>query len=65
MLAQAVRSLVQFGDRYLPDPCNFVLILILTLTVMAATMAVEGHVGLMAAVATDGLYCLVGGAISV
>ena len=62
MLAQAVRSLVQFGDRYLPDPCNFVLIL--TLTVMAATTAVEGHVGLMAAVATDGLYGLVSGAIS-
>ena len=42
MLAQAVRSLVQFGDRYLPDPCNFVLIL--TLIIMAAAMAVQGHV---------------------
>jgi short subunit fatty acids transporter len=62
MLAQAVGTLVKLGDRCLPDPCNFVLIL--TLTVMAATMAVEGHVGLMAAVATDGLYGLVSGAIS-
>ena len=42
MLAQAVRSLVQFGDRCLSDPCNFVLIL--TLIVMAAAMAVQGHV---------------------
>lgn len=37
MLAQAVRALVKLGDRCLPDPCNFVLIL--TLTVMAAAMA--------------------------
>jgi len=42
MLAQAVIAMVQFGERYLPDPCNFVLIL--TLIIMAAAMAVQGHV---------------------
>ena len=42
MLAQAVKPLVRLVDRYLPDP--YVFVLILTLIVMAAAMAVQGHV---------------------
>ena len=41
MLAQAVKPLVRLVDRYLPDP--YIFVLILTLIVMAAAMAVEGH----------------------
>jgi amino acid transporter len=41
MLAQAVKPLVRLVDRYLPDP--YIFVLILTLIIMAAAMAVEGH----------------------
>jgi hypothetical protein len=41
MLAQAVRPLVRLVDRYLPDP--YVFVLILTLLVMVAAVAVEGR----------------------
>ncbi len=41
LLARAARPLVRLVDRYLPDP--YVFVLILTLIVMAAAMAIEGH----------------------
>src|SRR5271169_2424074 len=41
MLAQAVKPLVRLVDRYLPDP--YIFVLILTLIVMAAAMAIEGY----------------------
>lgn len=41
LLARAARPLVRLVDRYLPDP--YVFVLLLTLIVMAAAMAVEGH----------------------
>src|SRR5271169_2071426 len=41
MLAQAVKPLVRLVDRYLPDP--YIFVLILTLIVMVAAMAIEGH----------------------
>ena len=41
MLAQAARPLVRLVDRYLPDP--YVFVLILTLIVIVAAMAIEGH----------------------
>ena len=41
MFAQAVKPLVRLVDRYLPDPCIFVLIL--TLIVIAAAVAIEAH----------------------
>ncbi len=41
MLAQAVKPLVRLVDLYLPDP--YIFVLILTLIVMAAAMAIEGH----------------------
>jgi short-chain fatty acids transporter len=41
MLARAAKLLVRLVDRYLPDPYLFVLIL--TLIVIAAAMAIEGH----------------------
>lgn len=41
MLAQAVKPLVRLVDRYLPDP--YIFVLILTLIVMAAAMAIEGQ----------------------
>ena len=41
MLAQAVKPLVRLVDRYLPDP--YIFVLILTLIVIAAAMAIEGH----------------------
>lgn len=40
MLAKAVKPLVRLVDRYLPDP--YIFVLILTLIVIAAAMAVEG-----------------------
>ena len=40
MLAQAVKPLVRLVDRYLPDP--YIFVLILTLIVIAAAMAVQG-----------------------
>jgi short-chain fatty acids transporter len=39
MLAQAVKPLVRLVDRYLPDP--YIFVLILTLIVIAAAMAIE------------------------
>ena len=41
MLAHAVKPLVRLVDRYLPDP--YIFVLILTLIVMVAAMAIEGH----------------------
>ncbi len=41
MLAQAVRPLVRLVDRYLPDP--YIFVLILTLLVMVAAVAIEGR----------------------
>ena len=41
MLAHAVKPLVRLVDQYLPDP--YIFVLILTLIVMVAAMAVQGH----------------------
>ena len=41
MLAHAVKPLVRLVDQYLPDP--YIFVLILTLIVMVAAMAIEGH----------------------
>lgn len=41
MLAKAAKPLVHLVDRYLPDP--YIFVLILTLIVIAAATAIEGH----------------------
>jgi short-chain fatty acids transporter len=47
MLAQALKPLVRLVDRYLPD--RYVFVLILTLIVVVAAMAIESH-GLIAVI---------------